>query len=40
MTFDSVDDNIFVGRKCVDYVGKVPNILANQTNRKDRGDRS
>jgi hypothetical protein len=28
------------GRKCVDYVGKVSNTLANQTNRKVRGDRS
>ena len=28
------------GGQCVDYVGKVSNILANQTNRKIRGDRS
>jgi len=40
VTFDSVDDKILVGRKCIDYVGEVFNILANQTDRMVRGDRS
>lgn len=38
--FVSVGDGIIGGKKCVGYVGKVSSILANQTYRKVRGNRS